>query len=193
MLQFDVGTKVRIRRDLKAREVYGGVYANTAMEKLAGTIKKITNKGKSIVGNITYQLSDSDCSWTAEMLEPVNNSYNKITIKIDSRNPNKVIASQEINHNRKEGIAICAPSDKFNFEKGALLALSRLFKNEFDEEELDEHLAYHPLDGWYQCDGVVPHFHQGAIYLFKDSYCVQLNIKNLPAWNKYFKKVELKE
>ena len=102
MLQFDVGTKVRIRRDLKAREVYGGVYANTAMEKLAGTIKKITNKGKSIVGNITYQLSDSDCSWTAEMLEPVNNSYNKITIKIDSRNPNKVIASQEINHNRKE-------------------------------------------------------------------------------------------
>ena len=66
-MKYKVGDKVRVRKDLVLDNVYGGVCYVDAMDELKDKEAIITK-----VGNIAYQINNSEFWWTDEMLEPVN-------------------------------------------------------------------------------------------------------------------------
>ena len=66
-MKYKIGDKVRVRKDLVLDNVYGGVCYVDAMDELKDKEAIITK-----VGNIAYQINNSEFWWTDEMLEPVN-------------------------------------------------------------------------------------------------------------------------
>lgn len=118
-MKYKVGDKVRVKKDLKGGEHYGGLYFGYGMENFCGkefVITRIYNATNiSLAGVFGWCFSE-------EMLEPVNNS--KIVITTDGKetlarlyNGNKVVKSAK---------AICSDDDEFDFNKGAEIAFDRL-------------------------------------------------------------------
>ena len=66
-MKYKVGDKVRVRRDLKAYEIYGSNMLTKSMEKFVG--KTVTISG---VGITSYTIEEMEVAyWTDEMFEPV--------------------------------------------------------------------------------------------------------------------------
>lgn len=112
-MKYEVGDKVRVRKDLIAGSGYGEDIFLADMKKYSGktmTVYKITSVGK-------YKLKEdiNNYNWTDEMLEDVES----INILVKG---NVVIAKK----GDKTGIAKCSPEDEFNVFVGARLAIDRL-------------------------------------------------------------------
>lgn len=66
-MKYKVGDKVRVRRDLKAYEIYGSNMLTKSMEKFVG--KTVTISG---IGITSYTIEEMEVAyWTDEMFEPV--------------------------------------------------------------------------------------------------------------------------
>lgn len=118
-MKYKVGQKVRVRRDLKAGLDYGGVYFNTAMERLCGEVATIY---KEIDHVNFYHLDEYGWLWSGEMFEPA--CIEKIVITSDG----ETTTARRYDGKKivKEAKAICSKDDVFNFEVGANLAMERL-------------------------------------------------------------------
>lgn len=115
-MKYKVGDKVRIRKDLKVGEIYGGCRFASGMQKLVGKIACIEVVSK---GNECYRIDSNHFLWTDEMFEEVWKMNKHVVIYVDG---NKVVARC----GNKEGVARCHPDDDFDFYIGAKLALERL-------------------------------------------------------------------
>lgn len=120
---YKVGDMVKIRKDLVVGEKYGKSFFVKYMEEYQGKYVEITNQ----VSGTRYRI-DVDMgtwNWTKEMFEPVCNNEIHITVKgLDT--------TAILKENRKiirRSVAKCNPTDEFNFEFGARLAIDRLFEN----------------------------------------------------------------
>lgn len=77
-MKYKVGDKVKVRRDLKAYEIYGSNMLTKSMEKFAG--KTVTISG---VGITSYAIEEMEVAyWTDEMLEPVEEMSAEETIRL---------------------------------------------------------------------------------------------------------------
>lgn len=65
--KYKVGDKVRVKSDLNADDVYGGVRVNRTMAKSGNEILTI----EKIVGNKEYRVEENRWLWSEDMLEPV--------------------------------------------------------------------------------------------------------------------------
>ena len=65
-MKYEVGDKVRVRKDLVLGNKYGGIIYASNMDKFKNKECVITS-----VTNKTYHINGSDHWWTNEMLEPV--------------------------------------------------------------------------------------------------------------------------
>ena len=66
-MQYKVGDKVRVRKDLKPGNFYGKDYYISSMDKFKDKECVITN-----MDDTSYRINNSEFWWTDEMLEPVN-------------------------------------------------------------------------------------------------------------------------
>lgn len=114
-MKYNVGDKVRVRKDLVVDRAYGNDAFTVDMKKYSGktmTVDEITPRN-------TYKLKGDvgRYNWTDEMLEDVD--MDKIEIIVDG---NKTIAKKDGN----VGIAKCSPEDEFDIFTGARIAIDRL-------------------------------------------------------------------
>ena len=65
-MKYKVGDKVRVRKDLKHGNSYGGTVYVSNMDKFKNEECVITS-----LHSKTYNINDSDYEWTEEMLEPI--------------------------------------------------------------------------------------------------------------------------
>ncbi len=72
-MKFEVGDKVRIRKDLKSRERYNGISFTVEMEEYRGKVAKIT---KIIFDNYKLDIDDGEWFWSDNMLEHIPNLEN---------------------------------------------------------------------------------------------------------------------
>ena len=132
-MKYKVGDKVKIRKDLKVGEIYGGCRFASGMQKLVGKIACIEVVSK---GNECYRIDSNHFLWTDEMFE------GKVKDNINiSTNGNQVIAINE--ETGKKGVARCHPDDEFNFYTGAKIALARLEEAETPFGWLKEGVRYY--------------------------------------------------
>ena len=112
-MEYKVGDKVRIRKNLKVDKSYGGATFVDKMEKHSGRTMTVD----SITFNNKYLLKEDGDKWywTDEMFE----GAECITILVKD---NKVIAKK----GDKVGIAKCSPEDEFDIFTGVRLAIDRL-------------------------------------------------------------------
>lgn len=120
---YKVGDMVKIRKDLVVNEAYGAAVFTCNMVKYQGKCAKITD----YVGGIEYRIDidDENWNWTKEMLEPVCDNEIHITVK----GLNTIAVLKENDKVVRRSVAKCNPTDEFNFEFGARLAIDRLFEN----------------------------------------------------------------
>ena len=115
-MKYKVGDKVKIRKDLKVGQMYGGCRFASLMQNVAGKIACIEVVSK---GAECYRIDSNHFLWTDEMFE------GKVADNIHIHtNGNQVIAINE--ETGKKGIARCHPDDEFNFYTSAKIALTRL-------------------------------------------------------------------
>ena len=67
-MKYKVGDKVRVRKDLEPGHKYGKVLYISSMDEFKDKECVITN-----IDDLAYQLNNSGCWWSEEMLEPVDN------------------------------------------------------------------------------------------------------------------------
>ena len=134
-MKYKVGDKVKIRKDLKVGEIYGGCRFASGMQKLVGKIACIEVISKRAE---CYRIDSNHFLWTDEMFE----GKVKYSINI-STDGNKVIAINE--ETGKNGVARCHPDDEFNFYTGAKIALARLEEAETPFGWLKEGVRYYVL------------------------------------------------
>ena len=65
-MKYKVGDRVRVRKDLKPGNFYGRAYYSSDMNKFKAMECVVTN-----IYDGTYNINDSECGFTDEMLEPV--------------------------------------------------------------------------------------------------------------------------
>lgn len=128
-MKYKVGDRVRVRRDLKALKHYYSEDKKTCditvlpMLEMAGkivTISKVLDIGK-------YKIKEFGWSWTDEMFEDIYNE--KIVITTDGTTTTaKLYNGKEV---IKSAEAKCSPQDKFDFERGAGIVISRLLDWDF--------------------------------------------------------------
>lgn len=128
-MKYKVGDRVRVRRDLKALKHYYSEDKKTCdvavceMLKMRGkivTISEVLDIGK-------YKIKEFGWSWTDEMFEDIYNE--KIVITTDGTTTTaKLYNGKEV---IKSAEAKCSPQDKFDFEHGAGIAISRLLDWDF--------------------------------------------------------------
>ena len=154
-MKYKVGDKVRVRKDLRANKVYGGLATVRGMMSFCGkevTISKVLYNGYELLEDgflVKY-------SWTDEMLEPI--CTEKIVITTDgvSTTARKYDGKNLI----KEAKAVCSKDDEFNFDVGAKLAMERLMAE--DKPKL--------YNGKVVCvdPNGIRSYTKGRIYQFKD-------------------------
>lgn len=109
--KFKVGDKVRLKKGLVVGNIYGKMMFLSGMEFTGkAEVKENTLYGNYLINNFWY---------SSEMLEPA--KPEKIIIYRDGQ---KMIAKNTATG--KTGVALCNPADTFNFDTGAVLALTRL-------------------------------------------------------------------
>lgn len=122
---YEVGDKVRIRKDLKCGfRGYGKVDVTDNMERMSGQECHISSKETSKFDGITrYTLKEDDRSWnwTDDMFEE---SKSHQPIVIYQKDDDTIVALDK--ETQKEGKARCSKDDKFDFLVGAKLAFERL-------------------------------------------------------------------
>ncbi|MGN1340513.1 MAG: hypothetical protein ACI4WS_09490 [Oscillospiraceae bacterium] len=126
MNKYKIGDKVRVRKDLEARKIYGTNGFSKSMEKYRGKVVTIFGFNPFCTREYKIREDDGDWNWTDEMFEPVQNE--EITI---TRHGDKVVAK----YVKKVGVAKCSPDDTFDFAVGAKLAFSRLMGEPEDKPE----------------------------------------------------------
>ena len=132
-MKYKVGDKVKIRKDLKVGEIYGGCRFASRMQNLVGEIACIEVVSKE---NECYRIDSNHFLWTDEMFE------GKVKDNINiSTNGNQVIAINE--ETGKKGVARCHPDDEFNFYTGAKIALARLEEADTPYGWLKEGVRYY--------------------------------------------------
>lgn len=116
-MKYEVGTKVRIKKDLHVSTDYTK-FVNSIMAQCAGKIAEIT-----AVYSDAYaiNLDGGAYYWTRDMFEPTKIKEECIVIY---RKDREVIALDK--STGKTAVAKCHPTDKFDFAVGAKLALDRL-------------------------------------------------------------------
>lgn len=120
-MKYKVGDKVRVRKDLRANEVYGRLATVRAMMSLCGkevTISRVLYSGYELLEDGSFV----KYTWTDEMLEPF--CTEKIVITSDgiTTTARKYDGKKLV----KEAKAVCSKDDTFNFDVGAKLAMKRL-------------------------------------------------------------------
>lgn len=126
MKKYKVGDRVRVRADLVAGERYRQdgekkalCLATVSMAELAGKVVTIA----ACIHPDRYRVVGSPCSWTDDMfVRPAN--ANKIVVTTDGETTTaRLFSGKEL---VKSATAKCSPSDEFDFETGAVVALDRL-------------------------------------------------------------------
>lgn len=119
-MEYKIGDKVRIRKDLIVDEYYGKEHFMLEMAKFRGKI--VTIKSSYYIG---YQIKEDKTGWcwTDEMIEcKVNEQVifkgNKTTLKTE---------------NGKEIISKCRENDKFDKEKGVLMCIAKKAGYEYQD------------------------------------------------------------
>lgn len=124
-MNYKVGDKVRIRKDLKRGfRGYGKVDVTYEMERMGGRECHITSKETSTFDGITrYKLKEDNWLWywTSDMFEE-NKRHQPIVIY--QRDDRTVVALDK--NTKREGVAVCSYDDEFDFNTGARLAFERL-------------------------------------------------------------------
>lgn len=116
-MKYEVGTKVRIKKDLHVSTDYTK-FVNSTMAQCAGKIAEIT----AIYSDAyAINLDGGAYYWTRDMFEPIKIKEECIVIY---RKDREVIALDKLTG--KTATAKCHPADEFNFAIGAKLALDRL-------------------------------------------------------------------
>ena len=124
--KFNIGDKVKVRRDLCRQHGSHGWYPNSEMISLKGEEFEIVGK----IGREAYELNVpqigklKDTGWTDEMLEQSDKS----------RVPSKPINIRVLFNGRttmatikdKTGVAICHPEDGYNVNEGIRIAVERV-------------------------------------------------------------------
>jgi len=137
-MKYKIGDKVKIRKDLKIGERYGGCLFVKGMQKLCREVVRIVGFSGLLR---YYRIDSSGLCWTDEMFESdvdteVQGMNKHVVIYVDG---NKVVARC----GDKEGVARCHPDDDFDFYTGAKLALERLEEAEKPYTWLEEGVTYH--------------------------------------------------
>ena len=65
-MKYEIGDKVRVRKDLEPGKLYGGIVYTSNMDKFKNEECVITSTSDK-----TYHINGSDYWWTNDMLEPV--------------------------------------------------------------------------------------------------------------------------
>lgn len=124
--KFNIGDKVKVRRDLNLEHGSHGWYPNREMIALQGREFEIVGK----IGREAYELNVpqigklKDTGWTDEMLEQSDKS----------RVPSKPINIRVLFNGRttmatikgKTGVAICHPEDDYDVNEGIRVAVERV-------------------------------------------------------------------
>jgi len=139
MMKYNVGDKVRIRKDLVRGQKYGKYDVTSTMQELGGKTACITDVN---VRNEAYHIDlDLDLlHWTDEMFEDKKKMNDNDSIRI-LVNGNQVIAIHM--ETCKRGVARCHPDDDFDFYVGAKLALERLEEAEKPYAWLKDGVEYY--------------------------------------------------
>lgn len=152
-LEFKVGDRVKMVR--------GECFGSRVVGKV-GTIKKCMGKNciavafdENVNGHDLGGICKFGYGWfcNPKNLERVTNNKDKIVIISDG----KKVTAKLYNDNKeliKSSEVKCCPDDKFNFEFGATLAISRLFEHEPDKVKPKELLkngmfGKHNVCGWF--------------------------------------------
>lgn len=158
-MRYKIGDRVRVRKDLKRNVNYSmegnpfGIYASDKMVEKRNdvvTIKDIVPIGGK--GTEVYTTKEDAYGWTDEMFSGFEDSCrivitaNGRTVTAQKRRGGKVL---------DEATAVCSPDDTFVFDKGAILAISRLTQLK----------AVEPFRGEMVCTcSTFPHFTKGRVY-----------------------------
>ncbi len=109
-----VGDIVKIKENLKVKELYGGKTFAIDMKKYCGKQARITC---IYTHGYNLDIDGGKWHWTDDMLEPVSKEYKVIV------NGNTVIIKDDKGN---EGVARCSPEDEFNLSTGISLAIEKL-------------------------------------------------------------------
>lgn len=124
--KFNIGDKVKVRRDLNSEHGSHGWYPNREMIALQGREFEIVGKigGEAYELNVPQIRELKDTGWTDEMLEQSDKS----------RVPSKPINIRVLFNGRttmakigdKTGVAICHPEDDYDVNEGIRVAVERV-------------------------------------------------------------------
>ncbi len=163
MRKFKFGDKVRIRKDLKPYEIYGGIDVVAEMAEQGGEVHIILGCDSDTSGTEYYSISDSPYMWTDAMLEPVEEAKTEFDnvkdavaamnqkvkqmsepVKVEIFRGNKgttVCLMKDAQGNVvRKGLARCCEGDTYSLEVGAYIALSRALSLKPAKEVMNESL-----------------------------------------------------
>lgn len=152
-MEYKVGDKVRVRKDLNLASIYGKCLAVSDMLGYRGKVVTI-----AAVLHDSYKVEE-DCEtryWVDEMFEPA--CTEKIIITTDgvTTTARKYDGKNLI----KEARAVCSRDDEFNFDVGAKLAVERLMAEDKPKYYNGKVVCVDP-------NGIIG-YTKGRIYQFKD-------------------------
>lgn len=123
MAKFKVGDKVKILDGSKIENYTGGWSSASVNDSMPSHVGKTVTINSLVTifgdGRVGYKMKEIPYTWDERGLKLVSETI------VIYRNDNEVIALNK--RTGKKGVARCNPSDEFNFEVGARIALSRLF------------------------------------------------------------------
>lgn len=137
-MKYKVGDKVRVRRDLKAYEIYGSNMLTKSMEKFVG--KTVTISG---VGITSYTIEEMEVAyWTDEMFEPVEEELTaEEAIKIQAEMCRGIMCKDcAIDKLRYDSHCECAEYRSKNPDK--VLEILKQWKKDHEKKEIEIEIAY---------------------------------------------------
>lgn len=97
-MKYKVGDKVRVRKDLEPGNKYGKVLYISSMDEFKDKKCVITN-----IDDLAYQLNNSGCWWSDEMLEPVDDL---LEYALEKLGMTKEELEDEMNRDKKDIVFI---------------------------------------------------------------------------------------
>ena len=133
-MKYKVGDKVRVRKDLKHGNSYGGTVYVSNMDKFKNEECVITS-----IDNKTYNINGSGYWWTDEMLEPVDDLLEYALEKLEMTKEeleNEMINSQQDTQDTQDAKELAILSNNFDAYCKSFGALCngcevRKFKNKY--------------------------------------------------------------
>ena len=93
-MKYNVGDKVRVRKDLEPGNFYGRVYYSSDMNKFKAMECVVTN-----IYDGTYNINNSECGFSDEMLEPVDDL---LEYALEKLGMSKEELKDEMNEDKKD-------------------------------------------------------------------------------------------